>query len=116
MSPQGTEVISVHLDASVRLWDVRSAQLAHEITRVHTQVCVCGWVGGWVGGGCVCVCVYDISYMCVHMQPITSVCLVPDNPNEIVTNSRDDSLQVCVPVVLAAWCGWVVCVCHASEV
>jgi len=32
------------------------------------------------------------------MQPITSVCLVPDNPNEIVTNSRDDSLQVCEPV------------------
>ena len=27
-------------------------------------------------------------------QPITSVSLVPGHPNEIVTNSRDDSLQL----------------------
>ena len=29
--------LTVHLDASVRLWDVRTAQLAHEISRVHKQ-------------------------------------------------------------------------------
>jgi len=56
-------LVSVHLDASVRLWDMRTGQLAHEISRVHKQ-------------------------------PVTSVCLVPTNPNEIVTNSRDDSLHL----------------------
>jgi hypothetical protein len=29
--------LTVHLDASVRLWDVRTAQMAHEISRVHKQ-------------------------------------------------------------------------------
>ena len=46
MTPDGAVLVSVHLDAAVRLWDVRSASLAHEISRLHKQVYyVCVYCG-----------------------------------------------------------------------
>jgi autophagy-related protein 16-1 len=33
----GAQIISAHLDASIRFWDVRTAQFAHELSGVHSQ-------------------------------------------------------------------------------
>ena len=33
----GAQIISAHLDASLRFWDVRTAQFAHELSGVHSQ-------------------------------------------------------------------------------
>ena len=33
----GAQIVSAHLDASLRFWDVRTAQFAHELSGVHSQ-------------------------------------------------------------------------------
>jgi len=53
VTPQGDVLASVHLDFSIRLWDLRTHEFAHEISGIHTQ-------------------------------PITSVCMNPANPEQVV--------------------------------
>ena len=103
-SGDSKSVFSGGYDRLIKLWDVQRGLVVHSVNcnsscndaamtpegtvlvSVHLDASVRLWDMRTAQLA------HEIS--CVHRQPVTSVCLVPTKPNEIVTNSRDDTLQL----------------------